>query len=430
MKQKCKIILFSLFVILLSAVYSCQKKAIEDISPSKLVSSSSLKQKMVTSSAEKQILIDWLNLHDNGLKDTEKKILEEITSNLDYGSLSVENRKNGENIIVIPINNSVKTQLNSHANYLKLDRKSILNLIIVQNSTGKLRWSSIISYLPEDGMNQSQLSKKTVQNVINGERVSDDGIYKFIDLKGNLKYQIKYKNGKLYSFGKPVREDLTKANKSKNTAARGGCTAWYLVTTYYYDDGSTSQTEEYLFTTCDQDTDEGGGGGGGGGGDGENPQDPQDPEEPNDQEITVSGSFDTFENDYQPEDYPLPVETDVPGEMDLDENGNPYPPVAFPTPVTYSHTWLYTRNAIGPFYIKAVYMNDATVHPANLQYQTNLGLMTRNIVLFDQIKSSTINGETAQLTWSYYVNTRWTNSTTNVTKVTQRRKSYPKTIPF
>lgn len=428
MKQKFKIISCFLFILVLSIVFSCQKKAIEDISSDKLFSSSSLKQKMVTSGADKQILSEWLSLHKRSLKETDTKVFEEITSNLNYGSLSVENRKNGDNIIIIPVNNSVTAQFNSHKSYLKLEQKNLLILIIVQGSNGKFKWSSIISYLPEDGKNQGELTKKTVQNIINGEQVADDGLYKFIDLKGNLQYQLTYKNGKLNSFGKPVREDLIKANKRKNTAARGGCFAWYLITTYYYPDGSSSQTEEYLFTTCDQDSDEGGGGGGGDSP--EDPQDPEEPEEPNDQEITVSGTFETFETDVQPEDYQTPEETDIPEQMDLDENGNPYPPVPFAPPVKYSHTWFYTYNAIGPFYIKAVYMNDATVHPGNIQYPTASGTVTRNIVLLDQHKSSAINGETADLLWTYYVNTRWTNTTTNVSKVLQRAKSFPKTIPF
>jgi hypothetical protein len=428
MIKKCKIVSIFMFSVLVLSMFSCQKQQIEDVYSGNLFSSASLSQKMVTNSSGRQILSEWLSLHERNLKDKGKKILKEITSNLDYASLWIENRKNGENLIIIPINRSVSSQLNLLTSYLKLDEKSIFNLVIVQNRSGKLRWSSIISYLPEDGVDRSQVSEKTIQNIINGEHVVDNGMYKFIDLKGNLQYQVRYKNGKLYSFGKPVREDLTNAHKSKNTAARGGCLAWYLITTYYYADGSSSQTKEYLFTTCDEDSDEGGGGGGGTGGD--IPQDPEEPEEPNDQEITVSGSFDAYETDVQPEDYQIPEEIDIPEQMDLDENGNPYPPVPFAPPVKYSHTWLYTYNAVGPFYIKAVYMNDATVHPGNIQYPTASGTVTRNIVLFDQHKTSSISGETANLLWTYYVNTRWTNTTTNVSKVIQRVKSYPKTIPF
>lgn len=305
---------------------------------------------------------------------------------------------------------------------MKLDEKSILNLLIVQSSSGKLRWSSVISYLPEDGISQSQLSKKTVQNIINGEQVSDNGMFKFIDLKGNLQYQIEYRSGKLHSFGKPARQDLAQIKKSKSTAASEGCIDWYLVTTYYYSDGSTSVESEYLFTTCDQDSDGGGGGGDGG----ENP----DPEEPNDQEITVSGSSNISESDYQPEDFELPVETDNPQEMDLDENGNPLPPVSNPSPLVYYHTWTYTYNALGPFYIKTVYMNDATVSPGNEQYQTSLGTMIRNVSLLNQRKTANEGSTTARLLWEYDVHYRWTNITTSVIKTMQRRKTHSKTIPF
>lgn len=444
MKQKCTIRLIVLFCALLLVTFSCQKEANDGNLSDELVSLGSLQRKMVKSSAEKQIVVDWLDLHGQNTTKTKSKMLEEIMHNLNYGSLSVENRKNGESIIIIPINNSVRSQLTARASYLKLDQKSIFNLIIIQNSRGELRWSSIVSYIPEDGMNKLQVSKNTIQNIINGERVSDDGMYKFLDLKGNLLYQIGYKNGRLISFGKPVREDLAKLSKSKNTAktaattasaASSNCSAYFLIETTYYPDGSSNREETYLFTLCEDEDDEdtgSDGGGGGGGSSGGNDEVPADPEQPNDQEITVSGSFETYEDNFEPEDYAMPEETDIPEETDLDENGNPYPPSPYVPRVTYNHTWSYTYNAIGPFYIKAVYMNDATAHPGNLTYPTAAGQVTRDVTLFDQHKQSGIDasGETATLRWAYTVHTRWTNLTTRISKTIQRGRTYSKTIPW
>jgi hypothetical protein len=56
--------------------------------------------------------------------------------------------------------------------------------------------------------------------------------------------QFEVKNNRLHSASR-VSE--------KNTSPTGrttSCTEWYLITTFYYADGSSSQTEEYLGTTC------------------------------------------------------------------------------------------------------------------------------------------------------------------------------------
>lgn len=85
-----------------------------------------------------------------------------------------------------------------------------------------------------------------------------------------------------YEDGKIKINGAVRPTDSKGGGGRtNGCTAWYLITTYYYSDGSTSQTSEYLGTTCDceQNTTRssstmcgGGDGGGSGGGLPGNPQ--------------------------------------------------------------------------------------------------------------------------------------------------------------
>lgn len=44
---------------------------------------------------------------------------------------------------------------------------------------------------------------------------------------------------------------VSPADSKSGGGRTNGCIAWYLITTYYYSDGSTSQTSEYLGTTCD-----------------------------------------------------------------------------------------------------------------------------------------------------------------------------------
>lgn len=422
-----------LFFLLIFVISSCRKEPLEDISSNpQTFSTKTDKTMMVKDRSDAPIIAKWLSLHESNLKKSEKNLFNEIVRTLDYSKLHIETRKNGENLIIIPIDNSVVESINRNADYLKFNSSTIFNLLIIQGTSGKLRWSTLIGYNAEDGSNKTSLTEKTIQNILNGESVSDNGLYKFVNLKGRLQYQLTYKEGKLHSSASPVREDHLEKNKSRKSsgvAARGGCFAYYLVTTIYYSDGHTEQWEEYLFTACDEDTDEGGGGGGG---DvpGEEVPDPENPEEPNDQEITVHGSEDVWETAFVNEDYQTPITTDIPAEMDLDENGNPYPPVSLPMPVKYSHTWYYTKLPVFPFLITGIYMNDATVHPAHLTYQTAQGSVTRNINLIGQIKTATSAGDTANLRWKYDVATRYTNTTIGETTTTTRPKYFYKTVPF
>ena len=75
----------------------------------------------------------------------------------------------------------------------------------------------------------------------------DDGILNILTVTGTWLAKLETKNGKLYSIGNITTKDSKNSNKVTNVA---DCTDWYLVTTYYYSDGSTYETWEYLGTTC------------------------------------------------------------------------------------------------------------------------------------------------------------------------------------
>lgn len=423
--QNWKILIFlSIFVI-----SSCRKESLENISSDlKPFSTKTEKTMMVKNRSDAPIIAEWLGLHEPSLKESEKKVFNEIIRTLDYSKLHIETRKNGDNLIVIPIDNSVRESLNGNANYLKFDNNTIFNLLIVQSKSGKLRWSTLIGYNAEEGSNKSSLTEKTIQNILNGESISDDGLYKFVNVKGRLQYQLTFKKGKLNSSAAPVREDHLEKNKSRKSsgvAARGRCFAYYLVTTIYYSDGQTERWEDYLYTECDQEETEDGGGGGGGENNEENP------EEPNDHEITVYGSEDVWETTYAAEDYQIPIPTDNPAEIDFDENGNPYPPVSSPMFIKYKHTWHYVKMPVFPFVITGIYMNNATVHPASIGYQTAQGWVNRNITLLAQVKTATSAGVTANLRWKYDVEIVHANTTIgqSITTVLPTRYYY-KTVPF
>lgn len=398
MKKKYNVFLFALLATFLTSIISCRK---QELNGDPTGYSKNKNGKSTNSITEKEVIADWLEDHKQSLNPDEVKTLEVVSSNLSYNDLHVEARKNGENIIIIPINDAVKEHLNNNAKYLKLDESSTLNLIIVQSKEGKLRWSSIVAFLPKNGQKRT-LSEKTIQNIINNEPVADDGMFKFIDLRGRLSYQLEYKKGKLYSWGSPFSEDelpkkegqspVKKNNKTSLSSTT--CVAYFLITTYFYDDGSTSQTEEYLFTVCSEAPDGGGSGGGGG-----NPQ-PEglDPEDPNDMEVETSGTI-HLQLPLTNDDYAIPE-----GDDSINSFG-------IPTPIYFDAYWSAVRMAIKRR-IKSVTMGDLHGYPINESYWVRgKGRISRNLTYDRGGKWYIIQNPlrvTAELGWEYSASVRYT----------------------
>jgi hypothetical protein len=129
---------------------------------------------------------------------------------------------------------------------------------------GLITKGNIIQFIAEPGKSRS-IPENSFSKIFNYQKLDCDGQFAVLSLSDKFLYQMKYEDGSLHSVG--VAEP-----KKHSTAANGPdpdpigpapiCTDWYLVTTYYYLDGTTEQTEQYLYTTCESS---GGGGGSGGG---------------------------------------------------------------------------------------------------------------------------------------------------------------------
>ncbi|MES2652961.1 MAG: hypothetical protein V4663_14560 [Bacteroidota bacterium] len=233
---------------------------------------------------EKQFISDWLKDHDRNLSAKDSQTLELLCRNLNYDKLSVEIRLNGENIIIIPIDEVVIEHLNLVQPLLKLNENSVLNLMIVQSTSGKLRWSSIISFLAADGTKRLKLLEKTIENILNQAHVEETGMFKFINLNGSLAYQLEFKHGSMSSWGSIVSGDYLPKKRRKKlglTDVDESC-RYYLVTTYHNSDKGKRFSEEYLYTANDSDSIEFGNG---------------EPEEENDMAIEISGSSVSYSDD-------------------------------------------------------------------------------------------------------------------------------------
>ena len=129
-----------------------------------------------------------------------------------------------------------------------VDKSSIPNLVLVLNRAGDIRKGNVVLFRPDNQPLCAEVPDNTFHDILNKGTVTTNGLFQFLGVAGQWKYQLDYKNGKLYSFGLVEQKD-----KPVNAAGRIDeivCIDWYLVTTYYYEDGTTSQTSEYLGTTC------------------------------------------------------------------------------------------------------------------------------------------------------------------------------------
>lgn len=377
-KFSSKTLLLVLFTIVL-LVHGCKKDDAADSATSDV--------KKISPLAVKKETISWIDLHI-AASQSESQSYNLLKQNLNYEEAHVQKRKNGEEVLVIPVNNTMREKLKLNANYA-------LKMITVKKN-GKPRWSMIVAFLAGDGKTKGMLQDKSIKGIVNNERLEEDGLYKFFDLKGRLLYQVSYKGKKITSYGSVQTKDKSSPSGNGKVMSIGGkgrgnnaqmllpeqedCTDWYLLTTYYDEYGNPEyQTLEYQFTTCD-------GGGGNGGGD-------TPPEDPIDVELTQEFNSTVSYTDFKPLDYRLPN-----GNLSATPEG---------TPLIYDCKTSVTFGSVSR-QIFGVYAYPVTVHPANETYlHPDYGMLTRNITPYSQYQNATFVGRKVSASWSAIINFRW-----------------------
>lgn len=424
MKKQQKFLLLLLTTFLLFNV-SCRKEIIPE---NVTTFSKSMSGKKLTSISEKQAIKDWLVEHDKNLNSKDKQTRELVSNNLNYDDITIESRKNGEEILIVPIKEPVKDHLNLNAKYLKLDANSLLNYVIVRSKEGKLRWSAIVCFLPDNDKRQETLLSKTIENMINVEPVQDEGMFKFLDIKGKLLYQLEYKGGKMTSFGSVIQRQKAEVEKliAQQAKKKGSpivkknnqptinnyplpedCEDFFLVTTYYDGEGGTYEEWEYLYTICDGES----GGGGGGGGE-TNP-----PEEEIDMAISIGGQV-QIEADYEEDDYAI------------DENG--FGGTLERVPLGFFANWSGQRMALKNE-ILWLTMGDVKPDPKSVYYYTGSakGWVTRNVEVTTTDKYDNIHSPlyvTATLTWTFNVSARYSYNSGITNTIPKYGKTHTKFI--
>jgi hypothetical protein len=202
-------------------------------------------------------VLDFLERASTNLNDETLPKVDELKSSLDFKHVKTIKSHFGQEILVVPISSLQKIQ------------GKYVQAVFYRNSNAKIDFGEIISIDPT--IENFSSTEGLIEDAISNKSLTYTGKFSVFSVYQDLKFFNSYENGKITVNGK-VRAAEAKA---KGSGRENSCTDWYLVTTYYYSDGSTSQTSEFVGRSCDDCTENttrgsaincGGGPGGDGGG--------------------------------------------------------------------------------------------------------------------------------------------------------------------
>ena len=210
----------------------------------------------------------WLDSRQAKVIITESKAkIRSLKENLDLSNLWLEDLSDGEKFLVVPVREELQSQNNK-------DKQKVTVVLFILNKAGELRKGNLVQFIPENKSAKLLLPINTFNKMYNFRPLETDGRFCFLSVDDKLLYQYDYKMGKLSAYGfveaKPSSNNQ-KNDQGQQISATVNCTRdWYFTTTYYYSDGTSYTTYEYLYSTPCGDVqydDPNGTGGTGGNGD-------------------------------------------------------------------------------------------------------------------------------------------------------------------
>jgi hypothetical protein len=187
-----------------------------------------------------KLVVEWVN--QQKLNNSAERIakIEALQSHLEFNRGWTEMGNDNQKFIIIPVNESlqfVNNKNNKVSNYL----------VLTADPTGKPDIGYIIQN--RTGRANTDLKEGVVSGISKGTHAIKDCSLTFITIYDRFLFESSYKDGSLHA--------VAVMDKNKNRTGTGPvatsasqCTDWFLVTTYYYSDGTTYQTSEYVGTTC------------------------------------------------------------------------------------------------------------------------------------------------------------------------------------
>lgn len=165
--------------------------------------------------------------------DQKRQKIDDLVSGLDFKNVVAANLRGNEQLLIVDIKKANNFQENgkSKALFFINQEEIARSYLIVFSNTNVNHNDLIISFFNYSLNPDSYSGKLTLYNLF-----QDIQFFNIIE------------DGRLIANGN--------INGTKNGNASGrtsGCIDWYLITTYYYADGSKKTTDQYVFTTCDDE---------------------------------------------------------------------------------------------------------------------------------------------------------------------------------
>ncbi len=219
-----------LFLFLSILFTSCQKSELKDEEQQQAQSYGHLIPKIES----------WLDEQKNGQTTAAIARIDSLKSNLNYEEIRLETFKDSKVFIVVPVSKNFKSRNNSNKNPVDY-------LVLVFENQDSITRGNIIQYVSTS--RESMTPKNTFTKIFAYQSLDCNGQFTILSITDFFKFELVFENGKL----KSVTDKIPRLDTNKNTGRTDNCTDWYLITTVYYTDGTSSSYEEYLFTSCSGD---------------------------------------------------------------------------------------------------------------------------------------------------------------------------------
>ena len=177
-------------------------------------------------------------------KDTSQsnaRWIDSLKSSVQWTYAIIRSFRKTEKISVVPLNLvrivSPLSESSQGQNYL----------VIIQGEDGKIRVGEIVK-LGNNHISSSGEAANFISNILNANGEGYSGYFTVLSIYKQLELELNYQNDKLASFARP--RFAPASQNSLPTATVRNCTDWFLVTTYYWSDGSTTTSRDYVYTMC------------------------------------------------------------------------------------------------------------------------------------------------------------------------------------
>jgi hypothetical protein len=185
----------------------------------------------------------WLDDNKSEKQPGHAANIEMLKSNLEFSQFRIEESSHNEKIIVIPINERLKTEKS-------IDPNAVPNLVLILDASRQIRKGNIVLYFPENKA-VKRVPDNTFHAILNTAKPNANGIFRYLSVTGRTLHELEYKDGRLRSFRKI--DNLSIGSPFHSTTNM--CVDWYWVYTEYDVWGNiVDQWEQYTGTTCQSES--------------------------------------------------------------------------------------------------------------------------------------------------------------------------------